>query len=448
MDQLRIALTWLRRYHFWVLCVIVAAVAIGCWYSAAGALTQQFKANQAKIKREFDSQAQLARQQFHANDQVNQRQQEEIKKQADSVLRTWDTLYKRQEEEALQWPKEFDETFLKGVESLKFEDEISYSLREQYFNYIKNHFPELPKIVGAKPITDADRGGRVGRGMMPSERFGPEVPGQRGTQDGSDDDSNYLVEWLDQAHVRDELQWPQLPSSLEIWKVQEDLWVYQTLLQIVADTNQGADRRSNVPVRVIESLEVGTVAAQGSNTTGRILNPSTGTNPSMGGMGGFPGGGGEAPGASFSEGPPPGTWGGAGMMGGGDDGGDTRVRLLSNRYLDKNGQPIAVAGPSTGPNEFGVEFKRLPIRMELQMDERAIPRLIANCTNQPLQVEVQQVRINPADVSSSRTRRAGFNSSGGAQTFDAQPNMATVVIQGIIYIINEPNTSSLQVAEM
>jgi hypothetical protein len=449
MDQLRTALNWLQRYHFWALSVIVVAVAVGCWYSAAGALSQQFQANQAKIKSEFDNQRSLAGRPFHANEQINQRQQEEIKKQADSVLRTWDTLYKRQQDEVLQWPKEFDETFRKGVESLRFEDEISYNLREQYFNYIKNHFPALPKIVGARVLAGRKQGSQPDRRTFGAERFGREALGRSDSQEDAEDDQ-YLVEWLeqDQAKVRAELEWPKCPSSLEIWKVQEDLWVYQTLLQIVADTNEGADRRSNVAVRVIRSLEVGQEAAQASNSSGRIMIPQQGASnrgiPGMSeSMGPMMGGG-----RDFGEVPIPSGMGGT-MGGDMAGGGDERARLLSYRYLDKTGQPIAVAGPSAGPDEFGVEFKRLPVRMVLEMDQRAIPRLIANCTNQPLQVEVQQVRINPSGVGSSERDRSGFSSSSqSVQTFDAQPSIATVVIHGIIYIINQPNTSTLQIAEM
>ena len=49
------------------------------------------------------------------------------------------------------------------------------------------------------------------------------------------------------------------------------------------------------------------------------------------------------------------------------------------------------------PEDFGKEFKRLPVRMRLWMDQRWLPHLISECANAPLQVEVQEVRINVAD---------------------------------------------------
>ena len=62
------------------------------------------------------------------------------------------------------------------------------------------------------------------------------------------------------------------PSAKRIWKTQEDLWVLEALLTIIANTNKeaGSDRFSNAAIRVIQSLEVGRTAAQASRGKGRI----------------------------------------------------------------------------------------------------------------------------------------------------------------------------------
>jgi hypothetical protein len=435
MDQLQTALNVLKRYHFWALSVIVIAVAVGCWYSASGALASKFQANRLKIESEFRNQDNLARGQSHANEDINERQAAEIRKEAAHVQQTWEMLYKRQRDEVLHWPEEFDETFHKGVESLKFGEDISRDLRDQYFTYIKNHFPKLPAIVGAK-VAEGERASRRG-----DDSFGAHVPG--GPDDQEADDDKYLVDWQDQAHVRDGLQWASCPSAWEIWKVQEDLWVYHALLQIIADTNEGADRRSNAAVRVIMSLEVGQAAAAASDSTGRIMVPqvAAGGRGSGGEFGGMEPGMVSGAGPGFGERP---SHGGGGATEG--SGGDECERLLSRRYLDKSGKPIEVRGRVADPKQFGVEFKRLPVLMVLEMDQREIPRLIANCTNQPLQVEVQQVRINPSDARVGASRRAKVDTRSGAETFDSQTNIATVVIHGVIYIINQPDTSTLQIA--
>jgi len=184
-----------------------------------------------------------------------------------------------------------------------------------------------------------------------------------------------------------------------------------------------------------------------------------------------------------------------GPMGGGGIGGNTvmspaqeQAFLLSGRYLDEKGMPIPFgsagggegAGPGPGPTEappaadlsapaapvdfdqFGKGYKRLPIRMVLEMDLRWLQLLIANCANQPLRVEVQEVRINPPDAigaggpgggGMSYSGRGGMAGPGGAtnlfpdrnglQTFSAKPNVTNVVIQGTIYIFNKPNLNIL-----
>lgn len=179
--------------------------------------------------------------------------------------------------------------------------------------------------------------------------------------------------------------------------------------------------------------------------------------------------------------------------------------LMSFRYLDDKGQPIPVgggaaagdAGAGPGPAadpaaatadappldmaQFGAAYKRLPVRMLLRMDIRKLPLLIAACANEPLRVEVQEVRINPSDASSmgggmmggmmggmggssygegGRSRGPGSYSMGGGamgggaatnlfpdrtgiQVFSARPFESTVVVQGIIYIFNKPNLKNL-----
>jgi hypothetical protein len=97
--------------------------------------------------------------------------------------------------------------------------------------------------------------------------------------------------------------------------------------------------------------------------------------------------------------------------------------------------------------------------------------LIAECANQPLQVEVKEVRINPRGFSSGSGGgysafggggRGGYEGGGfggggsaanlfpertGIQAFPAQPNLANVVIQGVIYIFNPPNPEVLKTGD-
>ena len=137
-----------------------------------------------------------------------------------------------------------------------------------------------------------------------------------------------------------------------------------------------------------------------------------------------------------------------GEMGGAVDPALMDAELFNNRYVDALGAPIASTG---GGEEFGKEFKRLPVRMRLWMDQRWLPNLITECANAPLQVEVTEVRINPSENGAMGGGGMGgrggeFGGGGGGvvggqeMAPEAEPYMKSIVIQGIIYIFNPPTT--------
>jgi hypothetical protein len=157
-----------------------------------------------------------------------------------------------------------------------------------------------------------------------------------------------------------------------------------------------------------------------------------------------------------------------------------RAALLYNRYLDPDGKPIPFSGggapaadaqpappadanaanaaPPIDLTVFGPEYKRLPVRMVLRMDQKWLPYLISVCASEPLQIEVQEVRVNVADATGVANGGPGGGGvpggPGGARVFtDEQPQqpfptqteMVNVVIQGTIYIFNKPNPTVLQI---
>jgi hypothetical protein len=505
MDQLRKVFGWLKRQHFWVLSLVVALVALGCWWSGAGTLSKEFTTNQTTIVGQFTTLTGLKNQQFHPNATINERQIAETKKQSEDVKKIWQQLYDRQREDVLEWPSALSQRFRDTVEKLKFGDPITPpSLLGDYQNYAERYFPELPKIVGARPLSEEElnaasgfggygRGGGEGYGRGSYGRGDEAMLDPTGLADEMND--SYICEWLDQAYVRQLLNFPQRPTSIRVWVTQEDLWVYKTLLTVIANTNKaaGATRKSNAAVKTIYSLEVGKRAAPFSRTPGRVYRVPTAApaaDAMLGGEGGM-----VAEGAGrygMAEGMESrGGYGYESGVGGGMEGRyetgtegpmteEVEAAILTNgRYLGPDGKPIgggadlAMADPSADPAaaapaaavDFGSEeYMRLPVRMSLQMDQRWLTHLITECANQPLQVEVQEVRINPSDFAGAsgggfqsfggygRGGEGGFGGGGaslfpertGIQTFSAYPNLVNVVIQGTIYIFNPPNPAVLQ----
>jgi hypothetical protein len=483
MDQIRSILGWLKKQHFWVLCALVALIGLFCWWRAAGALSAKYETDEKTITGQFQSLAALQGNPFHPNGDINTRQEQEIKSLAEEVAKLWQQLYARQSDRVLQWPDALTQAFRDEVEKLQFTQEIPPNLRETYQNYIARHFPKLPEKIGARPI-DVETAGNLGGGGFSRLERGP-MNIERGGAFGADgrpieEDDNYIVEWLeeDQANVAKELEFQQQPSSLRIWVAQENLWVYHTLLDIIKNTNDAANatRNSNAAVRVLFKLQVGQPAAEFSRKPGRIYKPASAApvvemspeammNPEAAGMeGGMPPG--------MERGMSGLAASGSGPMSDSQE----QSAYLSFRYLDEMGKPIPVGGgapvdgvapdpsipaPTIDVTMFGKEYKRLPVRMVLEMDQRHLPTLIAECATQPLQVEVQEVRINAPDAVSgdgggmSMMRGGGFDggSGGGSlfpmlsglQEFPKEPHIATVVIQGVIYIFNKPNLELLKV---
>ncbi len=483
MDQVRKALVWLKKYHFWVLCGVVALFGPLFWKLGAGALDKQFVENKSKIEGAKSTVSSVMSDSFHPNPGIAERQTEQTNLLAADVAKIWEQLYARQSENVLKWPAVLTKRFHEAVEKLPFGGEISDELRENYQNYITNHFKKLPEKIGARPIDESTAAGMSGGFSEFGGGMAMSAPGEM------EDDGNYICEWLpaDQAAVRAELEFPQIPSSLRVWCTQENLWVYHTMLDVIKNTNEAAHatRRSNAAVRGIYALQVGQPAAEFSRTPGRIYKlPSA----AAGGEGaGFtdefapptePAEGGEfSEGSEFTSGLADGSTGEMAPE-------QEAAHLLRKRYLGEDGKPIttapvmsggAAADPTAPPDAaadsatptvdmtpYGKEYKRLPIRMVLEMDQRYLPRLIAECAIRPLQIEVQEVRINAKDLLSGAGGMGGGFSEfsggmGGAanlipdltglQEFNPHPEIVTVAIQGVIYIFTKPNMELLKPSE-
>jgi hypothetical protein len=167
------------------------------------------------------------------------------------------------------------------------------------------------------------------------------------------------------------------------------------------------------------------------------------------------------------------------------EGVDPDAMLLASRYIDAEGKPITDA--ATG---MGTEFRRLPIRMVLMMDERWLPKVLVECANSPLPIEVQRLRINREKSGVDKENQAfdlgpsagagpgmggrgyeggggrgmemgrgggygggmpmggrGYEGGGMGMTVNAADtaNLATIEIQGLVYIYMPPDPAILTV---
>ena len=470
MDKVRAFLTaaWIQR--FWILSVVGTLAAVVCWMMASGRLQEEFAKNKTTIDGKFNDMSSISKMDVHGNPGVNAKEREEAKKIADSVKQLWQNLFDAQREVVLKWPDVLGADFVSYVENAKFDSNINPKFRDRYQNYIKNRFDGLVEIVDAKkmPVDGVGTFG-AGPGMGRMEgAMGAEAPMMG--PDGLPIEEDYLVQWVDQANLRQQLEFTGVPTSRQIWVTQENLWVYETLLHAIANTNKerGASRPDNTAVRIIQSLEVGAPAAMAMAQESVILMPVDAA------------AGAEAIGATeVRMGEPTGA-----------EGVDVDAMLLAGRYVDGEGKPIADAAGG-----MGTEFRRLPIRMVLMMDERWLPKVLVECANAPLPIEVQRLRINreksgvdkdnqPFELGASAGggpgigagmrsegggmgmgRPMGMGSRGGeggrgmgmpmgggmgmSMGMNLSPadaaNLATVEIQGLVYIYMPPDPAILTV---
>jgi hypothetical protein len=135
----------------------------------------------------------------------------------------------------------------------------------------------------------------------------------------------------------------------------------------------------------------------------------------------------------------------AGGAGGAGAGGEGAAPLPDEgRYVD------AAAKPMPGGAASKDQFKRMPVYMELKIDQREIPKLLVECANSSLPLEVLSLRINPrsapgaaAPPSSSSSKSSGNSKAGSAQTADVESYDVPLKLAGIIYIYNRPDVSKL-----
>ncbi|MCS7237698.1 MAG: hypothetical protein NZ899_05440 [Thermoguttaceae bacterium] len=279
------------------------------------------------------------------------------------------------------------------------------------------------------------------------------------TSTGPGDDRIGIVEWnlQDLQRIRAQFDWPTTPTTFEVRLAQENLWVYEALLWIIRETNAGATSYYNAPIKRIESLQIGQEAAVSllqaqSRLFGAGMFAAGATGPGspegapgtgLGGMMTMPGlapgmpmGSMMMPGMGSSYYPsdygPGGPEGGPGMGMPGMPGAGAatsasreemiRQRLTHFRYVDKEGKPLA----ADAPHPFA-EFKMMPVRMLVYMDQRRIPRLLVNCANSPMPVQVRVVSLRPGQ---GRQVNLGLPTGPGGSPYPGMGSMGSMMGMG------------------
>jgi hypothetical protein len=498
MDQLRTFLAEAKRHAFWVMCGIILLVSLGSWWYSTGKLAEAKAAQESKITSVMKSVENVQRNNpLHPNQASIEGMDQLIKLSVEEVYRGWDAQYSRQKD-VLVWPSDFGDDFLNAVEPLRPIEQLSYptpiskeidvSYRRRYRNFIPEELPKIAEIIGtiwtASAAASNPNSGSGYGDYQPSYSSSSSSEYQQMGPDGRPlvvNDPN-IVAWpqarqqeLFDTHFGFAAQ-TDAPATLQVLYAQEDIWVLTSLMSIIAATNEAAEARHDAAIKEIDFIRMGrnalgfsgqvTVigtpkALPGSTSTEGSTSTSTSTSSESGRVVG-----------------PPSS--GQSMYGGGTA---VMVDPAEGRYVDSNFMPIPAeklraALTSTNPEDImlGVA-KRMPVRMRFNMDQRKLNRLLAECGNAKLPLEVRQVRINrPAGTGQS----GGYGSSsgyGGSSDYGSSQqvmpsygsdyggppgasgarglisdatidqNVIPVEIYGVVYIYNPANKKQLGITE-
>jgi hypothetical protein len=450
MEQLKIALAVLKKYDFWVICGLTLLVAIVVSMMANSDLASRFDKRKKELDAEFTDMTKIIGDKDHPNDKYLQNVQELHDKLRKNVDSAWDKLYDQQRENN-RLPDGLSQDFITSFwefwgrpEKLDPNKEIDSSLRGEYYNLISTCIPKLFERVGRrKPVEE-----KPVSGGAPRHDDGPVADTKKMVG---------IVDWeeSDVQKISGRFKWTGRPRTLELVLAQEDLWVFEALVRIIENTNKkdgnppSNHREANI--KRILSLEIGQEAvARWSQSTQKVARIAAGAAAATG-----PG-----PGAPKPPTPVPGA-GHAGAKG-------PERSQLTGRYVDDKGQP------TDDPSKHYDEFRMMPIDIRVVIEQDAIPKLLAECANSNMPIDVRMLRFTvqepppPLDVESGAATPAagaagghgggglaprvggaaaavGAAATGGELEEDGRdanfPPVA-IEVQGIIYIYNPRITAA------
>ena len=402
MDKVKVALALLKKYHFWVLCVLVLVITLTVWAKATADLAQQYDARKTQVDGSFTAAEGVCAIQNHPNETVIA----SIEKDTDQLKRVvfvaWETLFNEQKDKnklADNLTDDFKQEFYKG-------GELTVPHLEQYQRFIPKHFDTLFNDV-LDVYREVDPTGAATASAGPAAAGGAAVlggglPAGGVTASGRREvQMTGTVVWTERNALVSRYNWQARPTTEKVRMAQEDLWVYEALLRVIRNTNadetstEKVDHR-NAAVKEIKSLKIGSDTVSAKVTA----EPAVATVEDQSAVG---------------------------------------------RYVDSEGEPLAADAPQAA------EYKIMPFQLELDMKPSKLPKLQVECANSNMPIEIRRVRIRPgagapfsgmegaAGATQSPTERRALASTVGQSLVDDLP----VEIKGVIYIYNPPDSEKL-----
>ncbi len=184
------------------------------------------------------------------------------------------------------------------------------------------------------------------------------------------------------------------PTPLQVYMLQQDLWLLEAIFDIIRSVNGDADANDLAVIKRIDHIAFGREARS-------QLGELTPYDPMLQGSNAS---GAESSGLTASSDFASRGRGGPEESAAGGDGFDKfgSFSPYHGRYVDVNFEPLtadlvrSVLTGDTLPTD-NLELlvaKRVPVRIALRMDERKIPEFMTACANSPFAFEINQIRLN------------------------------------------------------
>ena len=486
MDQLKKFMAQVAKHQFWIISGLSVVLGIVAFYLTSSTLSKLYADQAAALDKLYGDintvSSGIAK---HPNDLSKAKMGNIIADVQKDVEAAWRLQYERQTK-LLVWPeaalnnkrlvdklKKYSpiETTLTYPEEPVGSSALVKTEKEAYARYFTDQLPEIVKIIGCEWVGKANEnaaaaGGMGGMGMgMSGGMDGMDggmgmggmsggmggmsggMGGMSGGMGGPGGDMGMMGPGM--LHSNDLVIWhkpsqDELINSIRLWRgtsptiyeilyTQENMWILEGIMRIIAKTNEGAKANFQTSIKEIEFIRIGKPAV---GRAGTIDTPMEAPAAGQGGYGGMA----DAMGGGDNMGGMEGMMAGMGGMGaeGGMSGGDSTAsasgsdgeggavvisidpsagRYVDSTYAPLSGGDLRTRMQSESPEDaYFAVAKRVPVRLRFKMDQRRVPQFLADCGNADLMLEIRQVRLGdttPAPTGSSAIGMGGMGMGGG-----------------------------------
>lgn len=383
MDKIKPYLLLLKKYHFWILAVATLLAGFVVRQQAGSAISAATQTQESKLKNSFSQTDQLAANRepkTPAHADVYAKAHTQLKANAEegfAVLR--DPI---QREAPFKWPKlktnKLPDYMAEFLPKRAPKEEMKDNLREEYENYMKL---ELPRILAVGNVLRQER-----------TDGGPFAGEDEDAAKAAPTETRGVMEWAaeDREAFEKHFDFKETPTTDQILLLQENYWLYESLLKSLAGVNVQAKGPYDAVISKINTLAI----AQ------RALSAWAQTMPTLTGPTKEGGQAGTAQGLVARK-PAPNL----------PQPGDPANVLEQNRYIDDLGAPLPNKAATKTP-----QFTYVPVYLELVMNQQKVAELTAALHNSVLPVYVTQIALNDSLTGGGSTISGGGSpapSSGG-----------------------------------